>query len=297
MIELDLEQGSSEWMRARLALPTCSQAARILTPKTLKYSEASGGYRNRLLAEFAFGYPLGDDPISGWTIRGHELEPAARAWYAFEKDVDVREVGFVLRGDRAFGGSPDGLVGDDGILELKAPAASTHLGYVLDPSLLVAEYRAQCQSLMYVTRRRWVDLASFNPKLPKVLVRVERDESFLTPFHRALGRFLSELNAAKRKLLEMGVNPPEWIQRPEPEGTHEALIDQMYGPEPAVDSEPFEAMPSELLRLKQLASLHEDLSTDDRLTIQHVIERRDGHGVQTWTRRLERLVSKREPAA
>lgn len=298
MIVLDCEQGSEAWLRARIGLPTASGFDQIMTAKKLQYSESAAKYRAHILAEWTTGFPIQDDlKRNDWMARGTDMEPEARRWYELEKDVEVERVGFILREDRRVGGSPDGLVGLDGGAEIKVPALHTHLLYLLDPKELVAKYQSQCQGYMYLTGRKWWDVLSYSPVVPKVLERIPRDPQFIGALHRHIGRFLTDLDAAKRKLLVLGCNPPEWIQRPEPEGTHEALIDQMYGPEPVVDSEPFEAMPSELLRLKQLASLHEDLTTDDRLTIQHVIEKRDGHGVQAWTRKLEREVAKRVPAA
>lgn len=300
MIVLDVEQGSPEWLAARIGIPTASRFDQIMTAKKLQYSESAAKYRAEILAEWTLGYPVQDDlKRNDWMARGTDLEPEARRWYELEKDVNVERVGLVLREDGRVGGSPDGLVGEDGGAEIKVPALHTHLLYLLDPKELVAKYQAQCQGYMYLTGRKWWDVLSYSPVAPKVLERIPRDPQFIGALHRHLGRFLQELDAAKRKLLSLGCNPPEWIKRPPEETTHEALIDQMYGPEPVVEAEPLdrEAMPAEILRLKQLATLNEDLDNEARLAIQYVIEKRDGHGVQAWTRKLEREVAKRVPAA
>lgn len=285
MIILDCEQGSTEWLMARIGIPTASRFDEILTPKTLKYSTSTTKYRNEILAEWSMGYPIQDDMRSGWMQRGTDLEPEARAWYEMERDVEVQKVGFLMREDKEVGGSPDGLVGTDGGVELKVPSLAVHLGYLLSDE---QPYVAQVQGYMYLTGRQWWDFCSYHPTLPRVLRRVARDENFIGQLHRHIGRFRHDLTVAKRKLLEMGVRPPEWVRLPDPEQPHEALIEQMYGPEP-VDPEPVDAMPSEILRMKQLATLTDDLTADDRLSIQYAAEKRDGNAVRLWTKKLEKM--------
>lgn len=296
MIVLDVEQGSAEWLAARIGIPTASGFSEILTPKKLQYAAGAAKYRARILAEWTQGYPIQDDMQSGWMIRGADLEPEARRWYELEKDVAVEQIGFVLREDRRVGGSPDGFVGDDGGAEIKVPALHTHLLYLLDPATLVDEYRAQVQGYMYLTGRHWWDIVSYSPVLPKVVERVERDQQFLTQLHRALGRFLHELDAAKRKLLQMGCNPPAWVERPADEQPHEALIDQMYGPEP-VNDEPMPATEQEKLGLMQLRSIADGLlSVEERQSVAYALRSGDGHAVKLWTSVLQKRIREKVPA-
>ena len=197
---LDVVQGSPEWLAARLGIPTCSQADRIITPRTLKASAQAATYRNQLLAEWVCGYPIDWSGSSQWMERGTELEAEARAAYELEMGVDVQQVGFLLADDGLFGGSPDSLVGDDGGLEIKCPALHTHIGYLLDPDSLVATYRGQVQSLLWLTGRRWWDLWAYNPDLPAVRVRVVRDDAYAEAFGEALSAFTAALVEGREKL-------------------------------------------------------------------------------------------------
>lgn len=125
------------------------------------------------------------------------LEPRARGWYAFDRGVPVQEVGFVLRDDGQAGGSPDALVGDDGGLEIKCPAIHTHIGYMLAPEKLVAEYRHQIQGNLYLTGRDWWDVLSWHPDLPEVVERILPDREYHKALHEALAVFNAELERAK----------------------------------------------------------------------------------------------------
>lgn len=197
---LDVVQGSPEWLRARLGIPTASQVDRILTPAKLKLSSQAGGYRNQLLAEWLCGYPIDWGGSSQFMERGTDMEPEARAFYELQHDVEARTVGFVVRDDGLFGGSPDSLVGEDGGLEIKCPALHTHIGYLLDPEALVAEYRGQVQAYLYLTGRAWWDILAYNPELPSVVQRIERDEAYIAALDQVLGLFLADLARARAQL-------------------------------------------------------------------------------------------------
>lgn len=200
MIVLDVAQGSTAWERARIGIPTASGYDQIITPKTLQPSKQSGTYRNKLLAEFFFNAPIQWGNGSGFMERGKGMEAEAVAWYEMQRDVDAKVVGFVMREDRKTGGSPDRLVGEDGILEIKCPALHTAIGYLLEPATLAAEYRAQVQGYLYLTGREWADIISYCPGLPAVVQRVERDQEYLDAFIPALDAFIADLDACKERL-------------------------------------------------------------------------------------------------
>lgn len=211
MIVTNAAQGTTEWVRARLGIPTASQYHRIMTPKKRQYAAGASTYRNELLAEWLLGRPL-EDGSSGWMDRGTEMEAEARRWYAFDRDVEVVECGFVLRDDSATGGSPDGLVSTDGGVEIKVPAAKTHVGYLLDPKSLVEEYGSQVQGYMYLTGRQWFDVVSYNPVLPSVVERVERDDVHCQALELVLASFTADLDECKERLAQHRVTPPSLEQ-------------------------------------------------------------------------------------
>ena len=204
MNTLDVDQGTLEWMTARLGMPTASQYDRILTPKTQKPSGGRGRYRAELLAEWLLGQPT-DWGSTNWTTRGTDMEAEARRWYEFQNDVKVRQVGFITRDDGCTGGSPDGLIGDDGILEIKCPNATAHVQYMLgdDP-----DYIGQCQGLMYLTDREWVRVLSYNPELPPAVTAVFRDDEYIEKLVPVLDAFIGELEGEKMRLAEHKVIRP-----------------------------------------------------------------------------------------
>lgn len=208
-------QNTDEWEYARLGLPTASRFDSLLTPKKMELSRAADGYITELLAEWAIGAPL-DDASSGFMQRGHDLEPEAARAYEFLRDCTAAEVGLCLSDDGRFGASPDRLIGDDGLLEVKCPAAKTHVGYLLNPGSLAADYRAQVQGQLWVTGRAWCDIVSYNPSLPAVIERVEPDAAYIAALSAAMADFLARLDAGRERLRALGIEPPP-PPEPEPE--------------------------------------------------------------------------------
>lgn len=211
MIHLDIEQGTEAWQNARLGIPTASGFDKILTPKKLEYSAKAVDYRNQLVAEWILGHPI-EWESNAYMDRGTGMEHEARAYYELQRGVDVVNGGFVLRDDGKVGGSPDGLVGDDGVLEIKCPAIHTHIGYLLEPSALSDKYRAQVQGYLYLTDRNWTDIISYNPVLPAVQVRISRDPKYIMALDAALVMFLADLDDVKEKLLEHKQEPSRPLQ-------------------------------------------------------------------------------------
>jgi len=200
-----MQQGSAEWRLARAGVPTASSFHRIITPKTGKPSEQAKAYLHELLAEIMLGRPL-DSPSYPWMSRGLELEEDAANWYEFERDVEIETVGFCTTDDGRFGASPDRLVGEDGELELKCPSPAVHLGYLLYPQQGVdAVYKCQVQGQLLVTERKWADVVSYHPELPKVIVRVNRDEDYIALMRAALDDFCAKLAEGKAELERRGL--------------------------------------------------------------------------------------------
>ena len=177
MIISPYEQGTPEWLAARLGKPSASLFSRVIT-MTGKPSASADGYINQLLGERLTGK---SEPhyTSEAMILGTEREPLARADYEFISGNKVNEVGFILDDSESYGCSPDGLIGEDGGLEIKCPAQTTQAGYWRDKQSGVKKYYQQIQGCMWVTDRKWWDFFSYHPDMPHVLVRVERNEDYI----------------------------------------------------------------------------------------------------------------------
>jgi exodeoxyribonuclease (lambda-induced) len=201
MIVLDVEQGSMEWVRARIGIPTSSRFDNIVTPAKLAPSRSQETYLCELLAEWMMGETT--DPFVGeWMERGHELEPQAVDYYEMHRNIDTQKVGFIYRDEsRMTGCSPDRLVGDDGGLEIKCPSPKVHVQYMLEPA---RKYYCQVQGSLWITGRKWWDFLSFHPDMPPVIRRFERDEEAIKAISTHVGGFLTKLEAGRDRLVELG---------------------------------------------------------------------------------------------
>lgn len=190
-------QGSPEWFAARLGKVTASRVADIIAKINMGAS-ASASRRNymaqlvaeRLTGQVAKGY---SSPAMEW---GSEVEAEARAAYEFYADADVQQVGFVPHLLIAeAGASPDGLVGQFGLVEIKCPNTATHIDNLINQKI-PARYVTQMQWQMACTQRDWCDFVSFDPRMPesmKLFVqRVERDGPLIWELEQAVIAFLAE---------------------------------------------------------------------------------------------------------
>ncbi len=206
MIVHECRQGSDEWHRWRLGKPTASQLHRILTPKKLEVSKPGAfSYLAECVAEFVNGGPI-ESASTLYMERGHDQEAEAIAAYEFERNVDVRVVGFITNDAGTIGCSPDGLVGEDGGLEIKLLKLDNHVKALLRPQAFADSHRMQVQGALLVTGRKWWDVMAHNPVLPSVIVRVERDEEVIGKLEPAAETFAVELNET---LVRFGFKKPE----------------------------------------------------------------------------------------
>ena len=207
MKKVDVIQGSEAWLQSRLGIPTASNFKKILTA-TGKLSTSATEYMCELVAESIIGQPC-DNSQSSFMERGTELEADAVDLYAYQNDVNVERVGFCLRDDGLVGCSPDGLVGENGGLEIKCPSAKMHVLYLDDEATFVKKYKLQVQGSLYVTGRKWWDMMSYSPtihsNMPSVIVRCERDEKFIALLDEAMGDFVTRLERVKKKIKAMKV--------------------------------------------------------------------------------------------
>lgn len=206
IIVRDIEQGSEEWHRLRLGIPSASNFHRIITPAKGEPSRQAIGYRRELLAEWLTGAPSGPKQ-NYWMQRGTELEAEARAYYEMYAGCEVEHVGFVWQDDdNTVGCSPDGLVGDDGGVEIKCPAPATHVGYILDQKI-PTDYIPQVQGSLWVTGRTWWDFVSYSPGLEPLVIRVERDNEYISNLKDSVNKFVRALLEEQITLIEKGYQP------------------------------------------------------------------------------------------
>ena len=173
---IECEQGTPEWLQARLGIPSASSYAKLVTT-TGKASAQATAYINQLVAERITGEPTFfqvTDPMQ----RGMDLEPQARTAYEMETGNLVHQVGFLMHDTLQAGASPDGLVGENGGLEIKCPSAHTHVEYLRDGDLPI-KYFQQVQGCLWISERDWWDFMSYHPKMEPLIVRVFRDEEFI----------------------------------------------------------------------------------------------------------------------
>ena len=200
---IEIKQGSSDWLALRCGIPTASKFASIITPAKMEYSKAAHGYAAQLIGEQILGHPLDiDSPDTIWTERGTEMEDEARKWLELERGYDIRQVAFVTSDDGTEGCSPDGLVGDDGAVELKVRSAKAHMSCLLGLEDVASV--TQTQGILRVTQRQWIDVCGYSPKLPPVLYRVTPDETFQKALGVCLAQFKADMAKARKRLEAIG---------------------------------------------------------------------------------------------
>lgn len=195
---IDCIQGTEEWHKIRLGMPTSSNFDKIITPKGVS-SKSAKKYMYKVAGEFITGIPE-ETYQSAAMLRGKEIESEARNFYEMVKDTEIEEIGFVF-GDPVYeyGCSPDGFIGEDGMIEIKCPIISTHVGYLVD-NKLPTDYFQQTQGQLFVTGRKWVDFISYYPGLKPLIIRVERDDDFIAKLEREIVSFCTELKEIVNKI-------------------------------------------------------------------------------------------------
>jgi len=190
-------QGTPEWFAERCGKVTASRMADLTATTRNGYGASRANYMAQLIAERLTGVP--QDSYSNAAMQwGTEQEPLARAAYSFHRDAEVVEVGFILHPKIAdSGASPDGTVGDVGLVEIKCPNTATHIDTLLSGSV-PEKYVKQMQWQMACADRAWCDFASFDPRMPERLrlfvKRIERDDKMIADLEDEVVKFLAELS-------------------------------------------------------------------------------------------------------
>lgn len=211
----DVEQGTEEWLRARLGIVTASHFSTVMADgKDGEASLTRTQYMHRLAGEIITGMLAEETFKSRAMERGKEMEPEAVADYERRKGVLVKRVGFATNfsGYKKCGASPDGLVGFDGLVETKTMRPDLMIPLLLKGAPMLPAHRAQVHGNMLVWEREWCDLKIFYTKMPgytgmpDYTVRVYRDERYIKELHDQIERFNFEMQRLVETLRKLGAS-------------------------------------------------------------------------------------------
>ena len=199
----EIVQGSPEWHALRIGKVTASRVSDVIAKTKTGWGASRANYMAELIAERLTGEPAEKftNAAMAW---GTEKEPDARAAYEFFRDAQVSEIAFVDHPVIGMtGASPDGLVGDHGLVEIKCPNTATHLDTLLTQAI-PSKYVTQMLWQMACTGRQWCDFVSYDPHLPETMSlfvkRVDRDDREIADLEAKVAEFLGELD---RKLAQL----------------------------------------------------------------------------------------------
>lgn len=203
---IEVEQRTDEWFAARIGKVTASRVADVIAKTKTGYSATRDNYMAQLVCERLTGQK-GESFTNAAMQHGTETEPLARLSYEVAQNVLVDEVGFVPHPSiEMAGASPDGLVNDDGLIEIKCPNTATHIETLLSQTV-PGKYNTQMQFQMACTGRKWCDFVSFDNRLPHELQlfvkRVPRDDEFIKQMEAEIVQFLAELDDKINKLMKV----------------------------------------------------------------------------------------------
>jgi putative phage-type endonuclease len=192
----EISQGSDEWKQLRLGKVTASRVADMVARTKSGYGASRANYAAQLIAERLTGVAA-ESYTNAAMQHGTDTEPEARNAYEFYQGVTVEQVAFVPHPTIADAGcSPDGLVGDDGMVEIKCPNTATHLDTLLGRTV-PAKYIDQMQFQMSCCGRQWCDFVSYDPRMPEhmrlFVQRVARDDNRIAELEAEAVTFLKEI--------------------------------------------------------------------------------------------------------
>jgi len=207
-----LIQGSPEWLAARCGKVTASRVSDVIAKTKSGWGASRGNYLAELIAERLTGIPAAafTNAAMQW---GTDTEPQARAAYEFFRDSTVVQVGLVPHPTIPMtAASPDGLVGDDGLVEIKCPNTATHIDTLLGQTV-PGKYITQIMWQLSCTRRQWCDFVSFDPRMPAHLSlfvkRVFRDGEMIKVLEAEVITFIRELDEKISALNALNVDEPD----------------------------------------------------------------------------------------
>lgn len=201
-----IEQGTPEWFAQRIGKVTASRVADVIATTKSGYSASRTNYAAQLIAERLTGV-VAESYTNGAMQWGTQTEPEARDAYCFYHGATVEQTGFVPHPsiDMA-GASPDGYVGDDGLVEIKCPNTATHIDTLLGKAV-PGKYVTQIQFQLACTGRKWADFVSYDPRMPEHLRlfvrRVERADEMIAHLEGEVRSFLAHVDAKVKALNEL----------------------------------------------------------------------------------------------
>lgn len=198
-----IDQGSPQWFAARLGKATGSRIADIIAKTKTGYATSRENYMAQLVCE-RMTQKVAESYSNSAMAWGTETEPLARAAYEVKTGLTVDQVGFVDHPTIAMtGASPDGLVGESGMIEIKCPNTATHIETLLSEKV-PTKYLTQMTWQMCCTGRHWTDFVSYDPRLPENLQlfikRVEYDPKYAAELEQEVIRFLDEVDGKIKQL-------------------------------------------------------------------------------------------------
>jgi len=195
----DIDQSSDEWLDLRMGFVTASRFKDVM-------AKGAGKTRKSYMIEIASEIITGqrEEKFNSSHMEwGTETEPQARAMYELETGHSVDEIAFAHFDDVKIGCSPDGLVGDDGLVEFKCPKTTTQIETYLSGKMPTG-HKAQVQGQLWVMDRQWCDFISFDPRINGVsgyfMQRIERDDEYMEQLGIECDKFIKELNEMIDKL-------------------------------------------------------------------------------------------------
>jgi putative phage-type endonuclease len=202
-METEIIQGSSEWFYQRLGKVTASRVADVIAKTKTGYSTSRDNYMAQLVVE-RLTFTKTESYTNAAMQWGTDTEPFARAAYEATQGVMVEEVGFVRHPTIEWAGaSPDGLVGDDGCIEIKCPNTLTMIETLLSQKV-PGKYFTQMQFQLACTGRKWCDYVVFDPRMPAkaqlFVKRVDRDDTYIAEIEAEIVKFLAEVASQVQKL-------------------------------------------------------------------------------------------------
>jgi len=227
----EVAQKSVEWMILRAGIPTASELDNLVTPKfEIRKGQMPASYLASKIAEWWQGGPL-----AGFNVfdmdQGNTLEEEAIPWYELEFEEKITRVGFITTDDGRVGCSPDGLLGNDGGIEIKCPTPQVHTKYLL-AGHVPDDYLAQVHGAMYVTGRAWWKFLSYRRLFPKLLLTVMRDEEIQEKIGEALEGWLDNFELAKKRIEHCNGGPKP---APKPSSFYDAQLNKRKDPDWVTD--------------------------------------------------------------